>query len=346
MIAAALTDRERWIVVGGGLLATILATGIGLPAGATTGAVFPYPPSARLLMLPFGAMPYGAAAAIWSALNLFCIYRAAELIQPRRDLALFAALSPAALVALASGYAGGFLALMAAIVVVQGRERPGRAGLCLALITVQPQLALLLGLMLSLLGYRRAVLIAIPWTLALLAASVITFGVDPWTEFLRAGATQPAAALSLDAGARMVGLPGWAAQTLQWSFGFAALAGAAVVFLRRGPEPRSIALLLLAVILALPGAGSDVFVVAAPALTLALFAARPGDERLFLPLVPAALLWGIPVLAALFGAVAWPVAPVVVAAIVLAALARETAWKQVGQDSIAYPVKAERKGAP
>jgi hypothetical protein len=144
----------------------------------------------------------------------------------------------------------------------------------------------------------------------------------------------------------MAGLPGWVAQALQWSFGFIMLAGAAMVFLRRGTEPRSITLLLLAVILALPGAGGDLLVVAAPALTFALFAETSGDERPFLPLVPALLMWTVPLLAALFGAVAWPVVPVLVVAMVLAALGRETAWKRGGEDHVTYPAKAERKGAP
>jgi alpha-1,2-mannosyltransferase len=346
MTAAALSDRERWLVVGGGLLATFAAIGIGMPSDNSADAALAYPPHAWLLMLPFGHMSYGPAAAIWSALNLFCIYRAAELIHPRRDLALFAALSPAALMMLTSGYAGGFLALLAAVIVVQGHERPIRAGLCLALMTVQPQFALLLALMLLLLGYRRAVLIAIPWTLALVVASVITFGVQPCADFLHAAAVQPTGALSLYAGARMAGMPGWVAQGLQWSFSFAVLTGAALVFLRRGPEPRSIALLLLAVVLALPTATGDSLVKAIPALTLALFAARSDDERPLLPLILALLIWLGPVLAVLFGIVAWPVAPVVVAVIVLAALARETAWKQGSQDAMAYPIKARRERTP
>jgi len=345
MAAAALADRGRWIL-GSGLLATLAVVTAGIQAGdAAANAAFPYPPHARLLMLPFGAMQYGVAAAIWSALNLFCVYRAAELISPRRDLALFAALSPAALMTFASGYAGGFLALLAAVVVMQGHERPARAGVCLALMTVEPQLALLFAAMLFLLGYRRATLIAIPWTLALLAASVITFGVWPWSEFLHPDATRTATALSLQSGARIIGLSGWAAQILQWSFGFVALAGAAIAFVRLGPKPRSIALLLLAIVLALPGANSDLLVVAAPALTLALFAENPSGERPFLSFVPALLIWLMPILAVSSGAIAWPVAPVVAAGSMLAALARESAWKR-GQDAVVSPIEARREGAP
>jgi hypothetical protein len=236
---------------------------------------------------------------------------------------------------------------MATVVVTQGHRYPGRAGLCLALMTVQPQLALLFGLILLPVGYWRAVLMAVPWTLALLAASVITFGVQPWVSYLDAAGAQPAAAISLAAGARMAGLPAWAAQTLQCGFGFAALAGAALVFSRRGPEPRSIALMLLAVILTLPDAGGDGLVLAAPALTLALFAASPADDRPLLPLTAALILWIMPVLAVPFAASSWPLVPVALAAILLAALAREIAWPGLaGYDTAAVPIKAERERAP
>ena len=349
MAGAALPERDRAIIVGGGLFAAFAAIGIGMPAGDNAGAVtFVYPPHARLLLLPFGAMAYGAAAAIWSALNLFCVYRAAELMSPRRDLALLACISPAALMMLGSGYAGGFLALMATVVVIQGHTHPGRAGLCLALMTVQPQLALLFGLVLLLVGYGRAVSMAVPWTLALVAAATITCGMQPWVDFLDAAGAPPAAAISLYAGARMVGLPGWAAQALQWGFGFAALAGAALVFSRRGPEPRSIALMLLAVVLALPDAGGDGLVLAAPALTLALFAARPADDRPLLPFAAALLLWIMPAIAVLFAASSWPVAPVLLAAILLAAMAREIAWRPglAAPGAGACPIEAERERAP
>jgi len=174
---------------------------------------------------------------------------------------------------------------------------------------------------------------------------MLPFGVWPWSEFLHPDATRTATALSLQGGARMIGLSGWAAQILQWGFGFVALAGAAIAFVRRGPEPRSIALLLLAIVLALPGANSDLLVVAAPALTLALFAENPSGERPFLSFVPALLIWLMPVLAVPFGAIAWPGAPVVATGSMLAALARESAWKQ-GRDGVVPPIETWREGAP
>jgi hypothetical protein len=278
-----------------------------------------------MLLSAFGAMPPGAAVAIWAALNLFCLFRAGELLGARMDLALLACAAPATLIMVASGYPGGFLALMATIVFTQGRARPGLAGLCLALMTVHPQLALLLALLLLPTGYWRAIAVAIPWTLALLAASVISFGLEPWTNFLQAATTQPSDAISLYAGARMATLPEWAAQALQWSVGFAMLASASVMLARRGPEPRSIASMLLATILALPDASASFLALAAPALTLALFADDSDKDRTFLPFVPALLWWIMPILAPVFGAPLRPVVAAAAATLLLYAVSRELA---------------------
>jgi hypothetical protein len=105
--------------------------------------------------------------------------------------------------------------------------------------------------------------------------------------------------------------------------------------------------MLLAVGLALADAGGSL-ALAAPALTLALFAESHADDRPFLPLAAALLLWTMPVLAALVAAASWPVASFLLAAILLVALLREAGWKpgRAGHDVAVYPVKAEREGAP
>ena len=184
MIAgAALSERSRLIVAGGGLAAVAL---LWLVQPWRYLDAFVYPPHARMLLLPFGALPSGAALAIWLALNLFCLHRAGELLDARHDGVLLALLAPATLVMVATGYPAGFLALMAALVVVQGHRHPGRAGLCLALMTVHPPLALLGAVLLAVLGCWRIMAAGAAWTAALLGASLITAGPHAWAEYLGA----------------------------------------------------------------------------------------------------------------------------------------------------------------
>jgi hypothetical protein len=175
------SERDRLIVAGAGLAVVALLC-IAQPWRYVDG--FAYPPHAAMLLLPFGAMPSGVAIATWLALNLFCLVHAGELLGLRRDLVLLACLPPAALLMAATAYPAGFLALIATLVVTQGHGRPGLGGLCLAMMTVHPQLAALFALLLLPFGYWRAVVAATAWTLALIAASVITVGLAGWADYL------------------------------------------------------------------------------------------------------------------------------------------------------------------
>jgi hypothetical protein len=176
------SERDRLIVAGAGLAVVALLC-IAQPWRYVDS--FAYPPHAAMLLLPFGAMPSGIAVATWLALNLFCLLHAGELMGLRRDLVLLACLPPAALLMAATAYPAGFLALMATLVVMQGHGRPGLGGLCLAMMTVHPQLAALFALLLLPFGYWRVVVAASAWTLALIAASVVTVGIPAWGDYLR-----------------------------------------------------------------------------------------------------------------------------------------------------------------
>jgi hypothetical protein len=175
------SERDRLIVAGAGLAVVALLC-IAQPWRHVDG--FAYPPHAAMLLLPFGAMSSGVAVASWLALNLFCLVHAGELMGLRRDLVLLACLPPAALLMAATAYPAGFLALMATLVLTQGHERPGLGGLCLAMMTVHPQLAVLFALLLLPLGCWRAVAAATAWTMGLIAASVITLGTAAWGDYL------------------------------------------------------------------------------------------------------------------------------------------------------------------
>jgi alpha-1,2-mannosyltransferase len=297
--------------------------------------VFSYPPHSLLFFVPFALLPFTVSVWVWTAVNFLCVYASVQLLQRDRALGLIACLSPAVLIMAAYGHFGGVLGLLALVVLLRGHERPGLAGACLAVMTVKPQFAAVFGLFALLTGYWRAALVAVPFTTALVGISVLAFGVRPWIDFFQW--TMPFHARLISefvlsallttippyAGARMVGLPVWAAQGIQGLFGIAVVGAAAFLLIKRGPGPRTIALSLLALILALPYSNAyDLAAVAAP-LTVAMFAERAGDGRLFLPLAAALPLWVLPPFAFHLNAARWPVLPVVFAATLLFALVRE-----------------------
>jgi len=297
--------------------------------------IFSYPPHSLLLLVPFALLPFVLSAWLWTGLNLFCAYRSVQILKPDRALGIVACLSPAILIMAAYGHFGAFLGLLAVYILARGHDRPAVAGALLAVITVKPHFAAFFGLFLLLAGYRRAVLFAIPFTAALVGLSLLAFGVKPWTNFFQVTVPVHARVISeLDfpalrtaispyIGAGMAGLPAWAAQAVQVLVSAVVLGGAVPLLIKRGATPRTMTLALLASILAIPYSSAyDLAILAAP-LTLAFFAERPGDDRLFLPFVPAFLLWVMPPFAWHFGLAVWPVAPGLVAALFLLGLARE-----------------------
>jgi hypothetical protein len=295
------------------------------------GLVFSYPPHILLFVAPFGALPFLPAVLLWSALNLALIAGAVRLLDPDRELTWAACLSPAALVMVAVGHFGGALAFLAVLILTRGSRQPVLAGCCLALISVKPQFAASFGLFLLLIGQWRTVLVAAPATAGLVGLSVLAFGIQPWLNFVQwtlpfhariLSDFQPAAfqtAIAIYTTARMIGLGHGAAWVLQLAYGLPLLAAAVLLFRRHGPEGRTIALGLLAVILLLPYSAVHDLAIAAPALTVALFAAPSGTDRPLFGLGAANALWLAPALAIPLGQLELPLVAIVVSVTVAVA---------------------------
>ena len=294
--------------------------------------IYSYPPHSLLFIAPFAALPLAPAVYAWTLINLACIERSVRLMRDDWKLAAAACLSPAALTMVAFGHFGGMLAFLAVYVLTRAERRPVLAGVCLALMSVKPQIALIFGILLVLTGRWRAVFWSVPATLLLVAASVLAFGVKPWVNFItwtvpfhsQLLSGSPVGALgmvvSVYGGLLLMGLPGWFAQIAQGAFSIVVMAKAAQVLNRRGPEPRTIALAVLAALAALPYVNSYDLAIAAPALTLALFDDQ--RERPFLPGWAAALLWLLPAVSIPFGLMKIPVVQPIFAIVLVIALFR------------------------
>lgn len=293
---------------------------------------FSYPPNLLPFLVPFGVIHHLPAVILWTALNLFCIERAVRLLTPDRWIALAACLSPATLMMVAFGHFTGVLALLATFILRHGQARPVVAGVCLGLMTVKPQFAAVFGLFLLGVGYWRAVLVSVPVMLALIGVSVLAFGIKPWINFFEA--TVPLhsrmiseffygslmVVVSVYCGARLIGLPGWAANGLQAVFSLVVLAKSVLLFRRRGPDACAIAIVLFAVIAALPYFNCYDLAIFAPAMTVALFEDAGRDDLPFLSLPGALLLWLAPVYAVPFGMQGWAIVQPILAALLLALL--------------------------
>jgi alpha-1,2-mannosyltransferase len=301
---------------------------------STDELVFSYPPHILPFLVPFGALPFIPSLLLWTALNLFLLERSVRLLCVDDDLAwrVAACLSPAVVTMVAYGHFGGVLAFLMVYALTRADARPCHAGICLAAVSVKPQLALSLGIFLLLAGRWRAVLWSLPATACLIGLSLAAFGVNPWVNFVEWTVPFHAQVISdyahealrttasVYAGARLAGLPTWAGYGLQYAFSIVVLVGSAFLLVRRGLSPRTAALALFAVLAALPYFQNYDLAIITPALTVALFADQPGESRPFLGIVPGSLLWIAPAISLPFGMLGVPAVPIVVAGTLMWAL--------------------------
>jgi len=152
-----------------------------------SGMAFSYPPHALALLAPFGALPYLAAYVLWSVLGALGFAAVALGGAPKaedRVLVAAIALAPVIWVNIIFGQLG---LLLAVIFVGALRALPGRpvlAGVLLGLLTIKPQLGLLLPIVLLVAGAWRAIAAAVVTALALVGLSLMLFGLEPWRLYM------------------------------------------------------------------------------------------------------------------------------------------------------------------
>jgi hypothetical protein len=145
--------------------------------------IFSYPPNALPLLAPVGLPPYLLALPLWLVLGTAALFAAALGEWPKRSepgLVVALAASPILWVNLNFGQLGLILALLFVGALRLLPTRPIAAGVLIGLLTIKPQLGVLLPMTLVLLGAWRAFAAAAVTALLLIAASLVFFGVEPW----------------------------------------------------------------------------------------------------------------------------------------------------------------------
>lgn len=279
---------------------------------------FQYPPSFLLAISPLGDFNFAVAQSIWTVAGLVTLIAAGWMFfaPELRCFAILALLaSPACLLNGAAGETGYFTAalLLAGFALLQ--TRPVSAGIFFGLLTLKPQLGVLIPFALLARGELRAIISATLTALALAAVSCLVFPARLWADWPRAllvyqGQYSAAAQngdVTLAGDLRRLGAAAGAAWGLQALIG---LAGAAAVFLvfRRGPYRLAVAALfagagfcaphayaydtipLTAAILILQPQ-SAILVSLCVASYLAPYLLLTGAENWFLDAVPEALLF-------------------------------------------------------
>jgi len=223
-----------------------------------------YPPHLLLFTWPLAFMPYLAALAFWSAVGFATYFWAAGQGELRADRQLMLVLAPAAIMNLFAGQTGFFAGALTICGLSQLDRRPVLSGVFFGLLTIKPQLGLLLPLMLILTARWRCFVSAAITTIVLIAASAAIFGPEIWTQYLTVAVPVQQAALTGGTGpylmmmptpfmnARIMVLPLQWAWIIQGIISAAAVAATIWTFQRRRDPVLSIALLVTASFLVTP----------------------------------------------------------------------------------------------
>jgi hypothetical protein len=169
------------------LPALIAALSLAPDAGSATYAWY-YPPGFHLLITPLGLLGFSAAFAIFSAVAVgVYIWALRGWARPvPGGLELAVAAPPVVFVMITGNSSLLWTAALLFALSLLARERPRGAGAMIALLTLKPQLGLLIPVVLIAGRHWRATIWAAIATAAIVAVTIAVFGIDYWSEFFRA----------------------------------------------------------------------------------------------------------------------------------------------------------------
>ena len=288
-----------------------------------------YPPHMVLFIWPLGLMPYVLAYITWCLAGIALYLYASSLVIPRGRL-LFIASAPGIAVCTFFGQNGFYTAalLIGGLFVID--RRPILAGVLFGILTIKPQLGLLLPVVLLLERRWLTIASAIVTSAILVAITGMLFGWDVWLEFWHKVVPQQvwltetsngllyAMVGTLFYGARMLFVPLKAAWAIQYAASALALAAVVWTYWKRRDRDLSFALLITATFLFTPYILNYDMVVFG--FVVALLRDRTDntsyDHRLYI------VVWALPVAMMIAGFFWIPLAPIVLVAFACRLLVR------------------------
>jgi hypothetical protein len=144
---------------------------------------WPYPPTYLPVAEALAALPYVASALLLLATTLAVFACAAVRITGSRAGALPALAAPPTMINAAVVHTGFLIGGLMGLGLALLRRRPLCAGLCFGLVSIKPQLGLLLPIALAAGGHWRSIAATVATIAAMVAASLALYGVEPWLAF-------------------------------------------------------------------------------------------------------------------------------------------------------------------
>jgi len=145
---------------------------------------YSYPPHAIFFFRIFGTLSYFWALMLWSVGGVATMMSAVR--QYREELpGYFWIICPATFVCLFTGQIGLFLTGLFIWGMLLSPKKPWLAGILIGCLTIKPQLGPLLVIALIISGQWKTIISASITTIILLGLSVLLFGMDSWSIFIR-----------------------------------------------------------------------------------------------------------------------------------------------------------------
>jgi alpha-1,2-mannosyltransferase len=261
-----------------------------------------YPPHILLLIWPFEFLPYLASYVAWITIGL-ALYLWVSNEGGDRSRFWFLALSPVVMVNILTGQNGFFTGALIVAAFANWDRRPALAGVLFGLLTVKPQLIILIPLVLLLTRRWRVFGFAALAAVAMFATTSLIYGFEIWRVYLLEAVPFQQLVLTKGSGlmlgmmptafinARLMGAQLPLAWTLQAITSLTALAATIWTFWRPRDPLLSAAMLLTASLLFTPYAFN--YDMAALIAILAKLRERPDNTRADTALILA--VWLLPV---------------------------------------------------
>ncbi|WP_411816859.1 glycosyltransferase family 87 protein [Hyphococcus sp. DH-69] len=187
------------------------------PAQERWGLSWQYPPTYFFVIGFLAYLPYGLGYAVWTGGSIAALAASAHASGLRHWPLVAVIFSPVAFHTAVTGQNGFLTAALFLGATLLPDKRPVVAGLCAAMLTVKPQLGVLLPFAFMAGGHWRAFSVAAMGAVALGVASYLAFGIAPWAAFFESvlGTTSRISTGELPlfkmptlyAGLAMIGLP-------------------------------------------------------------------------------------------------------------------------------------------
>lgn len=253
------------------------------------GMMWQYPPAMFFITAPFAMLPYKLSYLIWSALGWSALLLALRSLDIRGPAFWLLGFSVVCVSVIDNGQISLATAALLFLSVYDPKRRWLAAGIAAGLLTIKPQLGLLLPLAFAAAGAWRTIAVAALVAVMLHAPSYLVFGAEGWREFFHAAArlnadvtgpgqhTPPNGMTTLFGQLRVLGAPSQIAVAAQYMLTAALVAVVALVWRRPGDALGKAALICAGAIVASPYAYSyEMAVLLLPALYMAREA---GDYR-------------------------------------------------------------------